>query len=215
MKLRFCVLSAGSWPICVSVMVAVQTTQLSSSYNLVVVTLNRYLAVTDPAACRHWFSGRKSLCISLLIWACTFSLTALLYISPQKGLQRFLHVFGVLRVQTKLFSQWQTLHPSRRKSPLAVFEQRAKCTKHCKVCRKGKRATWDLVCVADSYCGMCRYELVWGLDRLVTLTVTTVVIPLLLMSVTYVKLLFVIKRQVGSRTALRCCSLQRRRRCYQ
>ena len=75
----------GFWPICVFIMVAVQTTQLNSSYNLVTLTFNRYFAVTNPNLCNILFSWKRSLIVSVSIWMCTFTVTCILYISPEKS----------------------------------------------------------------------------------------------------------------------------------
>ena len=78
----------GFWPLCVFIMVAVQTTQLNSSYNLVTLTFNRYFAVTNPNLCNILFSWKRSLILSVSIWMCTFTVTCILYISPEKSTYR-------------------------------------------------------------------------------------------------------------------------------
>ena len=46
------------------------------------------------------------------------------------------------------------------------------------------------------YCGMCRYEMVWGLIRALCFTSTTVVLPLIIMSAIYINLWMTIKTRV-------------------
>ncbi len=50
---------------------------------------------------------------------------------------------------------------------------------------------------SGSYCGMCRVELLWGLEKLIpSLTLVTFIIPFTIMLSIYIRLVLVIKGQV-------------------
>ena len=82
---------------CVFMIVLVETTLLASSWNLVTLTLNRYIAVTNPTLCKKLFSWKRSLCGALLIWALSLILNCLFYIEPQPGIVNYAHFELVLR----------------------------------------------------------------------------------------------------------------------
>ena len=52
--------------------------------------------------------------------------------------------------------------------------------------------------LSDFYCGMCRYEMLYGIERLSLLFVASFLLPLLCMTSVYMRLLIVIRRQVKS-----------------
>ena len=51
--LLFLFIHLGFWSMCVFMIVLVETTLLISSWNLVTLTLNRYIAVTNPTLCKY------------------------------------------------------------------------------------------------------------------------------------------------------------------
>ena len=50
--------------------------------------------------------------------------------------------------------------------------------------------------LSDFYCGMCRYEMLYGMERLSLLFVSAFLVPFLCMASVYVRLLIVTRRQV-------------------
>ena len=83
--LLFLFIHLGFWSMCVFMIVLVETILLISSWNLVTLTLNRYIAVTNPTLCKKLFSWKRSLCAALLIWILSFILNCFFYIEPQPG----------------------------------------------------------------------------------------------------------------------------------
>ena len=70
---------------CIFMLLMVQTTQLTSSWNLATLTLNKYFSVTNPSKCQKLFSWKRSLCGASLIWILSLSLVSAFYVEPEPG----------------------------------------------------------------------------------------------------------------------------------
>ena len=75
---------------CVFMLVMVQTTHLTSSWNLAAVTLNKYFYITNPPRCDVLFSWKRSLCGASMIWILSFTLIGIFYIHSEPGKFRLL-----------------------------------------------------------------------------------------------------------------------------
>lgn len=231
---------------CVAMMIAVQTTQISSTYHLMTLTINRYYAVTSPSLCKTLFTWKRSLIATSLIWISALTSSCSYYLSSGEGTTREKNIFNWdfwhWTLQIYCFSCWGRLGrkhktvatrdepcsqqyrsavcPHRPRNEKEFFISKAKRLKFCfrecvlQPCKAEANLSWGRtqketptahLCrsmfrfIAASYCGMCRFELVWGLETLIlSVTIQTFVIPLVIMSSIYIRLVFVIKRQVSA-----------------
>ena len=78
---------SGYWSLCVFMLVMVQTTHLTSSWNLATLTLNKYFSVTNPCKCQQLFGWKRSLCGASLIWILSLSVVSAFYVESEPGKQ--------------------------------------------------------------------------------------------------------------------------------
>ena len=81
-------LSAGQWNVCWPILVLTNTCITASSFNLVGITVVRFMSIRWPLQHRHMLTNTRLRLAIFIIWAAAFTYACGFYATPEPGKKR-------------------------------------------------------------------------------------------------------------------------------